>query len=259
MKYSSNDKHIIIGKNESLDYTDIINYIKNTNSNFISELESFISSNDDRKEDIIKDILNVTGFYPGKLIEYYNNKQLLLLSTQRRLLMSINENMFLEPYMKLYNNGEKIFIFYKNNPIKDHINNYSILAMVIIKDTYKKPFDNVNDFSLYIKENIKKIRYIRKQKAYREHNTKLVFSKLYDIDLISAEKEMLFSLGIEPFDEYEDKIFSKIKEIIKSNTDAAIDKLWLTMSIINHSNIEETINRLPYIIEEINKDNMFKK
>ena len=70
---------------------------------------------------------------------------------------------------------------------------------------------------------------------------------------------MLFSLGMEPFDGYEDETFYKIKEIIKSNTDAAIDALWLAISIINHSNIEETINRLPYIIEKINKDGMFKK
>lgn len=100
---------------------------------------------------------------------------------------------------------------------------------------------------------------VDKQLEYRKYNTKLVFSKLYNLDLILAEKEMSFSLGIEPFDEYEDETFYKIKEIIKSNTNSSIDELWLAMSIINHSNVEEAINRLPYIIEEINKDNMFKK
>ena len=52
--------------------------------------------------------------------------------------MSINENMFLEPYMASYNKEEKIFIFYNNNPIKDYIDNHSILSIVIIKDKYKK-------------------------------------------------------------------------------------------------------------------------
>ena len=78
--------------------------------------------------------------------------------------MSINQNMFLENYMTSYNNGEKICIIYKNNPIKSNINNCSVLAIVMFKDEDKKAFDNVDIFSLYIKECIDKAYTIRKKK-----------------------------------------------------------------------------------------------
>ena len=53
--------------------------------------------------------------------------------------MSINENMFLENYMTSYNNGEKICIIYKNNPIKSNINNHSVLAIVMFQETFIVP------------------------------------------------------------------------------------------------------------------------
>ena len=196
MNYASNEPYIIIGQDNN--YTDNINYIKSTNPDFITEIESFGSSNNDKVEDIIKEILNIPDLSPEKLIEYYHNNQILLLSVQRLFLMSINENMFLEPYMKAYNNGEKIVIIYKNNPIKSDINNYSILAIVMFKD--KRSFDNIDKFSLYIKGCIDKSYEIHKRRKNKDENTKLIFSKLFNLDRVSAEKEMSHSLGMEPFD-----------------------------------------------------------
>ena len=170
--------------------------------------------------------------------------------------MSINENMFLENYMTAYNNGEKICIIYKNNPIKSNINNRSVLAIVMFKDGDKKAFDNIDTFSLYIKELIDKAYTIRKKEVDKEQNTKLVFSKLFNLDLISAEEEMLYSLGMDPFDQDEYELVYKVKEIVKSNTKSLIDITWLCMSIINHNEYveEEVLDRLSKIIKELNKD-----
>lgn len=266
MKYASNDPYITIGGDDEKDYTDIVNKIKSSNYDFIIEIEAFRSSKhnidvDKSCEEILKEISNILNISPENIIDYYNNKKLLLLPIYKIFLISIGKYDFLETYMDLYNKGEQLCLVYETGPNKGITDEYSISAICIHKYKRKETFDDIMNFYWYIDESINKANDIRKQKVYKEYNTKLIFSKIYNLDLLSAENIMLPILYMEPSNQHEYETISKVDTIVKSNTDIPIDTTWLGVSIINYDydNIEEVINRLPYVIQELNEHNSFKK